>query len=121
MTAGRQLVDGVAGARPGSRSQARGGERGSERSAERPSDLPSFKGVGRWMENQLDAFMEGEDDWSERSPESWQQSIPEERRSPPGRDPWTPPAPFNDRIETDQAAAPPSYHAPSRPSAAPFA
>ncbi|NQV10953.1 MAG: hypothetical protein HQ527_07300 [Cyanobacteria bacterium] len=95
VTAGRQLVDGVAGARPGSRTQARGGERGRER----PSERPSFKGVGRWMENQLDSFMEEEDDWSERSPESWQQSIPEELRSPP--------APFNDRIEAEQAAAPP--------------
>jgi len=74
------------------------------------------------MENQLDAFMEGEDDWSERSPESWQRPIPEERRSPPGRDQCRPQLRFNDRIETDPSGrSPPSYHAPSRPSAAPFA
>jgi len=89
MTAGRQLVDGVAGATAGSRSQARRGAnaRSGADPLKRPVDLPQFKGVGRWMENQLDAFNGGEDDWSERSPESWQRPIPEETRSPnQGRD-----------------------------------
>lgn len=61
VAAGRQLVDGVAGARPGSRPQSRtAGGRSGER--------PSLEGLGRWMENRLDWFTEEEDDW----PEPWQ-------------------------------------------------
>ena len=52
VSAGRQLVDGVSGARPGSRS----GNRGQGR---RPA------GLGRWVENKLDWILEGEDDWRE--------------------------------------------------------
>lgn len=87
MTAGRQLVDGVAGARPGSRSQGRAGSgRGGER--ERPgfADRASFKGLGRWMEDQLDSFMEGDDDW----PDPRQDRSAAERR-PPASDAWSPP------------------------------
>lgn len=62
--AGRQLVDGVAGARPGSRSGSRAGQR---RSASRlnPGEL------GRWVEDKLEWLLddEGGDDWRE----PWQQ------------------------------------------------
>ena len=63
MAAGRQLVDGVSGARPGSRAVGRGrpGGRGSGR--------PSLEGLGRWVEDRLDWLLEDEDDWRE----PWQQ------------------------------------------------
>ena len=60
VSAGRQLVDGVSGARPGSRS----GNRGEGR---RPT------GLGRWVENKLDWILEDEDDWRE----PWQETRPE--------------------------------------------
>ena len=76
MTAGRQLVDGVAGARPGSRSQGRSS------SAAAPSGPPGssrgLQGLGRWVEDRLDWFMEGEDDW----PEPWQEPSPERAAEP---------------------------------------
>jgi hypothetical protein len=63
VSAGRQLVDGVAGSRPGSRAPARGGEgRGSARGG--------FDGLGRWVEERLDWFLEDGDDWRE----PWQES-----------------------------------------------
>jgi len=63
VSAGRQLVDGVAGSRPGSRAPARGGEgRGSARGG--------FDGLGRWVEQRLDWFLEDGDDWRE----PWQES-----------------------------------------------
>ncbi len=49
MTAGRQLVDGVAGSRPGSRSSPR----------LRPGDL------GRWVENKIDWLLEDDEGWRE--------------------------------------------------------
>lgn len=55
VSAGRQLVDGVSGGRPGSRSAGRGGER---RSGGRG-------GLGRWVENRLDWLLEDGDDWRE--------------------------------------------------------
>ncbi|MDP5124135.1 MAG: RNA helicase, partial [Cyanobium sp. MAG_04] len=60
MSAGRQLVDGVSGARPGSRS----GNRGEGR---------RLAGLGRWVENKLDWILEDEDDWRE----PWQETRPE--------------------------------------------
>jgi len=51
VSAGRQLVDGVAGTRPG----ARAGERAGER--------PRLAGLGRWVEEKLDWILEDEDDW----------------------------------------------------------
>ena len=81
MSAGRQLVDGVAGARPGSRPQARGAER-------RAGGRPGLEGLGRWVENRIDWFLEGDDDW----PEPWQEraETPERRRPPlrPDVAPW---------------------------------
>ncbi len=60
VSAGRQLVDGVSGARPGSRS----GNRGEGR---------RLAGLGRWVENKLDWILEDEDDWRE----PWQETRPQ--------------------------------------------
>ncbi len=50
---GKQVVDGVAGNRPGPR---RGGWKDKETSA-------NFEKVGRWMEEKIDWFFEDDDDW----------------------------------------------------------
>ena len=50
---GKQVVDGVAGNRPG---QRRGGRQDKETSA-------NFEKVGRWMEEKIDWFFEDDDDW----------------------------------------------------------
>ncbi len=50
---GKQVVDGVAGNRPG---QRRGGWQDKETSA-------NFAKVGRWMEDKIDWFFEDDDDW----------------------------------------------------------
>jgi hypothetical protein len=63
VSAGRQLVDGVSGARPGSRGPA--------------GSRPRLADLGRWVEDKLDWILEEEDDWRE----PWQ----EERR--PARGP----------------------------------
>jgi hypothetical protein len=60
VSAGRQLMNGVSGARPGSRS----GNRGESR---------RLSGLGRWVENKLDWILEDEDDWRE----PWQEARPE--------------------------------------------
>ena len=65
MSAGRQLVDGVSGARPGSRPPARGEGRTA-------GSLPRLEGLGRWVENKLDWILEDEDDWRE----PWQEPGP---------------------------------------------
>ena len=51
--AGKQVVGGVAGNRPG---QRRGGWQDKETSA-------NFEKVGRWMEEKIDWFFEDDDDW----------------------------------------------------------
>ena len=66
MSAGRQLVDGVAGTRPGSRSGADGRSSGSLR----------LNQVGRWVETKLDWLLEDDEAWRE----SWEQ--PERPRRP---------------------------------------
>ena len=60
VSAGRQLVDGVSGARPGSRSGNR-------------SEGRRLDGLGRWVENKLDWILEDEDDWRE----PWQETRPQ--------------------------------------------
>lgn len=62
VSAGRQLVDGVSGARPGSRSAGRSG-------------LPRLDGLGRWVEDKLDWILEEDDDWRE----PWQEAKPQPR------------------------------------------
>ena len=52
---GKQVVDGVAGNRPG---QRRGGWQDKETSA-------NLEKVGRWMEEKIDWFFEDDDDWLE--------------------------------------------------------
>jgi len=72
VSAGRQLVDGVAGARPGSRPAARG-------AARRSGSLPRLEGLGRWVEDKLDRILDDEDDWRE----PWQEPQPESRQEAP--------------------------------------
>ena len=69
VSAGRQLVDGVSGARPGSRP----GNRGEGRRPAGPSGMPRLDGLGRWVENKLDWILEDEEDWRE----PWQEARPE--------------------------------------------
>ena len=52
---GKQVVDGVAGNRPGQRSSGR---------QDRITG-PNFEKVGRWMEEKIDWFFEDDDDWLE--------------------------------------------------------
>ncbi|MFN5117774.1 MAG: hypothetical protein ACK55H_06910 [Cyanobacteriota bacterium] len=65
VSAGRQFVDGVAGARPGSRPQGRGSDR-------RAGRRPSLDGLGRWVEDRLDWLLEDGDDWRE----PWEEQRP---------------------------------------------
>ena len=55
ISTGKQVVDGVAGNRPG---QNRG--RWQDKTT-----APNFKKVGRWMEEKIDWFFEDDDDWLE--------------------------------------------------------
>ena len=94
MAAGRQFVDGVSGARPGSRAGARG-----RAAAGRNAGRPNMEGLGRWVEDRLDWLLEDEDDWRE----PWQQERMASRpvggaaARAPGREigpsPWEDPAP----------------------------
>ena len=59
MSAGRQLVDGVAGTRPGSRAGAEARSNGGLR----------LNQVGRWVETKLDWLLEDDEAWRE----SWGQ------------------------------------------------
>ena len=57
VTAGRQLVDGVSGARPGSRRRA---------GANAGAALPRLGDLGRWVEERLDGLLDDDDDaWRE--------------------------------------------------------
>lgn len=83
MTAGRQLVDGVAGARPGSRP--------SSRSAGSRAGSPlRLDHLGRWVEDRLDWLLEDDDGWRE----PWQEGSPARQERPqrpvPESDPWSP-------------------------------
>lgn len=64
MSRGRELVDGVSGARPGSRPQGRGGERPGV------GGRGALDGVGRWVEGKLDWLLDDRDDWQE----PWQEA-----------------------------------------------
>jgi len=85
VSAGRQLVDGVSGARPGSRTAPRGAQRGGE------DRRPGLDRLGRWVEDKLDWILDEDEDWRE----PWQepaprQSVPREpvqRAEPAGRRP----------------------------------
>ncbi len=57
---GKQVVDGVAGNRPG---QRRGG-------LQDKTSGPNFERVGRWMEEKIDWFFEDEDDWLDNEDEN---------------------------------------------------
>jgi hypothetical protein len=59
LATGRQLVDGVAGARPGSRAGGR------PQPVARAGGLPRPGGLGRWVEDRLDWLLEDEDGWRE--------------------------------------------------------
>ena len=64
VSAGRQLVDGVSGARPGGR---------------RSSSGLRLDQVGRWVEDKIDWLLEDDDGWRE----SWEEpSAPQSRRQP---------------------------------------
>lgn len=58
VSAGRQLVDGVSGSRPGSRPQAR-------RPDGRNGPRAGFDGLGRWVEDRLDWLLDDGEDWRE--------------------------------------------------------
>ena len=73
VSAGRQLVDGVSGARPGARPGSRSGNRGEGRRPAGPAGMPRLDGLGRWVENKLDWILEDEDDWRE----PWQEARPQ--------------------------------------------
>lgn len=66
VSAGRQLVDGVSGARPGSRGPGRG------------SSL-RLDQVGRWVEDKIDWLLEDEEGWRE----SWEEAPARRSSEPP--------------------------------------
>lgn len=79
VAAGRQLVDGVSGARPGSRTAAR--------AASSPiGPRPRLGELGRWVEDKLDWILEEEDDWRE----PWQEPRPEPSSPEPSPRPARP-------------------------------
>ena len=63
---GRQLVDGVSGARPG------------RRSLDRLDGASRLDAMGRWVGDRIDWLLDEEDDWREVSerPQSWQSARP---------------------------------------------
>ena len=89
VSAGRQLVDGVSGARPGVRGPARGGpSRGASASAS-ASFRPRLDQLGRWVEDKLDWILDEEEDWRE----PWQESArPASLQAEPGLEPAAQPS-----------------------------
>ena len=79
VSAGRQLVDGVSGARPGSRTAPRGAQPGGE------DRRPGLDRLGRWVEDKLDWILDEDEDWRE----PWQEPAPREpvQRQPFPRQP----------------------------------
>jgi len=77
VSAGRQLVDGVSGARPGVRGPSRGGpSRGASVSAS-ASLRPRLDQLGRWVEDKLDWILDEEEDWREPWQEPAQSPTPQ--------------------------------------------
>ena len=62
---GRQVVDGVAGNRPGKRNQKYLDQ----------NPLSSFNNVGRWVEDKLEWLIEEEENWMEEQPLHSEQTI----------------------------------------------
>ncbi len=91
VSAGRQLVDGVSGARPGSRPAGRGAGRGA-------GGLPRLNDLGRWVEGKLDWILDDEDDWRE----PWEETQPRAGRQPDRRGE---PAPAPDPARMPRPAA----------------
>jgi hypothetical protein len=89
VTAGRQLVDGVSGARPGSRRRA---------GASGGASLPRLGELGRWMEERLDGLLDADD-------EDWREPWQEARREPIARA----------QAQAPQAQAPPPERPRRRP------
>lgn len=74
VSAGRQLVDGVSGARPGSRRRPGAGGAG----------LPRLGELGRWVEERLDGLLDADDDdWREPWQEQRQPQLSQPRRRRP--------------------------------------
>lgn len=96
VSTGRQFVDGVVGARPGSRPAPRAAER-------RAAGLAGLESLGRWVDDRLDWFLEDGDDWRE----PWQDAPPRRRRGISPEQPERPPA----SMAASQASGPP----PARP------
>ncbi len=70
---GKQVVDGVAGNRPGQR----------RTDWQDKTAGPNFEKVGRWMEEKIDWFFEDDDDWLDNEDSddaSIQESIPNKKR-----------------------------------------
>ena len=86
VSAGRQLVDGVSGARPGSR----GGSRPSGPGAGPVPGRPRLGELGRWVEDKLEWILEDEDDWREPWQEPRPRRLPPSRRQPLDPGPGTP-------------------------------
>ena len=84
VSAGRQLVGGVSGARPGSRTAPKGAQRGGE------DRRPGLDRLGRWVEDKLDWILDEDEDWRE----PWQEPAP--RQSVP-REPVQPVQPAGRR------------------------
>ena len=91
VSAGRQLVDGVSGGRPGSRPTGR-------RPEGRLGPRGGIDGLGRWVEERLDWLLDDGDDWRE----PWQEggrplgaepTITGRSAAAPGRSSAEPPAP----------------------------
>ena len=110
---GRELVDGVAGARPGSRMAQSGtlgaglGHRGLGAGGLNPARL------GRWVEERFDWLLDddGEDDWRE----PWQEPAREIRRRPAGPAAvGSPDARRPERPSDPWAASPPVSPSPRR-------
>jgi hypothetical protein len=106
---GRDVVNGVAGARPGTRAAAGAGTREGER---RNGWRNELDGLGRWVENRLDRLLDGETDWRE----PWQEDGgPAEPRGPLASAlPSSPPPARSTRVRPGPIRSLPEGPAPGR-------